>query len=983
VGLTRRTRISLLGALIAVCGLGAYLAARRPAGDEYGAGPRVRQADSDPSTSPASSSPRVPLAGRGGAGVGVPAPPTEGARGEAGRRVVLVGRVVGEGRSPVSGASVRYLGKGSDGTSGTSGPEGRFRVEVAAPESDGSWIRGAIHATHEGRAALALVRTAARGDQDVDLGTVELQPAISVVARVIQAGKPAAGAHVILWASSDLEDGATALLGEAESATDGRATFPGVPPGWANLHARAKDGAVGRADRSIGADAPSESIEISVEPARAVDVTVVTDGDPGTPIGGADISCDMTLRLGENRLTVLPYVPPLMIPPSGPDGRTRIEGLVPGETLDLGASAKGFGWQRAEVEGAGRDVTFRLAAVQDVVFPLRAVDRPAPADGTSLEVLGLSHLGTGGPQARAVTRDGQIVVSDWQGAPAIAVAPSGDVAPLLEAGHGDATTGRETEFAAPRRLDLRFVDADGAPVPRVLASLWTSRFDRMFSASPVRRADAEGRVRFENLPPWSFTVHGFLTPSDDWGIELGEADVAAADATKEIVVGSERTVVVRPVVGGKHALPSGISVSFADAVVVASEEDGATGAVTLRVRPVDPAATEGRVGVGARGLRMASATFAWPKSGGSVAVDVPLGTEPDVTIEVRADPGASPHVRVERWNADKGWEDPLRWGSAPLIEVPGVSKIELGNGRYRLRDLPSCVVSEPFDVVEGAAPARVLLDVTGLVTVRGSIVGPSGPADDRARVVVEGPNVDTTTEYGSGLATRGGRFEARLPSGHAYELRAWHPVLRAAKEGGHARVDGPRDDVVLRLVEGPKVVARVLQPNGTPLSPDLANGHSLLVRSPTNPADEGKWFEVDGAADGALSASGLPTGPAEIWLDFEGFAPLRRPAIQIAEGTTDLGEIRLEEGSAVTLRFPEKEGKIENLWGEAELEMTPSFSREAIASDTEPTARFIGLCAGRWKLALSWTDRKGESREFAGSVTVDGRTDVTVDVGAK
>jgi hypothetical protein len=43
----------------------------------------------------------------------------------------------------------------------------------------------------------------------------------------------------------------------------------------------------------------------------------------------------------------------------------------------------------------------------------------------------------------------------------------------------------------------------------------------------------------------------------------------------------------------------------------------------------------------------------------------------------------------------------------------------------------------------------------------------------------------------------------------------------------------------------------------------------------------------------------------------------------------------------------------------------------------------VGLAAGHWTLEIHWTDAQGASLDFTGSVVVDGRADVTVDVATK
>jgi hypothetical protein len=294
------------------------------------------------------------------------------------------------------------------------------------------------------------------------------------------------------------------------------------------------------------------------------------------------------------------------------------------------------------------------------------------------------------------------------------------------------------------------------------------------------------------------------------------------------------------------------------------------------------------------------------------------------------------------------------------------------------------IVSEPFEVRDGAPPIETTIDLANLAVVRGRIEAPEGTKPGSVFVVVEGVGVDMRTGYGPGRGIqRDGTFEVRFPSGRRVTIRPWHETLKpAAGEAGSVVVDGPRDGIVLRLVEGPKVRVRVLDPSGAPPIPEsVAQGTLWFRRQADTPAD---WTgrDLTMADDGIVSAPAVSIGIVDLWVDVPPYAPRLLARRTLIDGTTELGEVRLDRGSTLILRARSPKGApLPTLRGMAERIDLPPVSRDVLEpSSAGQPPEIRGLCRGTWKLQLWWKTSKDEERTLEKDVEVDGVGDVTIDV---
>jgi len=126
-------------------------------------------------------------------------------------------------------------------------------------------------------------------------------------------------------------------------------------------------------------------------------------------------------------------------------------------------------------------------------------------------------------------------------------------------------------------------------------------------------------------------------------------------------------------------------------------------------------------------------------------------------------------------------------------------------------------------------------------------------------------------------------------------LRAWHPVLSPAADGGTLRLEGPREDVTLRLAAVPtcewtmpaaykprqRVVPRVLVYHDAART-RLASEHVAELH------------------DGRARFGGCTPGTYTLWIDVvHDFAPLILSDVVLGEGRTELETPQFTAGSAV------------------------------------------------------------------------------------
>jgi hypothetical protein len=369
-------------------------------------------------------------------------------------------------------------------------------------------------------------------------------------------------------------------------------------------------------------------------------------------------------------------------------------------------------------------------------------------------------------------------------------------------------------------------------------------------------------------------------------------------------------------------------------------------------------------------------------------------------------------INYQRWEEGTGWDLWAEMFWAPGDPEPGrptsaPRPLSLRRGgRFRIYDRYSGLVSEPFDTSAGAPRKEVTLDLRTLERIRGRVEVPEGFDVTKAEVKVDGPGIDSSVaskpmhDYAPAMdwvrdPYQDGTFVVPAPSGRRVRVWVKHPALVPAEDGGSVEVEAPRDGVVLRLVEGPTLRVRLLDARGASLSGDSLARATLFVHPLAAGAEEFRQRAVRVGEDGVVRASGLETGDYDVWVDAPPLAPRRFERVHVGEGTKDLGDARLDAGATLAVKLTAGKGiVVTDVKGDVTFADVPSprvrewdIADRSIRRDLESAGdgrwRFVGLCAGRWHVHLTWKGADNADQEAERDATVDGHTDATIEVEAK
>jgi hypothetical protein len=222
----------------------------------------------------------------------------------------------------------------------------------------------------------------------------------------------------------------------------------------------------------------------------------------------------------------------------------------------------------------------------------------------------------------------------------------------------------------------------------------------------------------------------------------------------------------------------------------------------------------------------------------------------------------------------------------------------------------------------------------------------------------------------------GKSFALRIPAGRRVTISPWHWKFQPEREGGEVTLVGPRDDVVLKMGAGATLNARLTDPDGRPLSADELQHARITAVPAAHPSWEPEIGTVTPVArkTGTVSASGLPFGTLDVWIQTEGFAARRLERATVASDITDLGEVRLSRGSKVVLRRVREDGAVAPVGRPLDGWAFATFGPRQIRDLGHIRDEFTGLCAGRWHIDVwpSGTEHGSDREERALEIDVDG-----------
>ena len=899
--------------------------------------------------------------------------------------VRVTGRVVDDRRRPVAGAVLTARLFDAPEASTTSHADGGFEIETTLT-GPATFAVGSVRAVYgAGRASLGAVYQAPPA---ADVGTLELAPACSIVVRVVDEGRAVPDAALLLWT---IRDGAGLVrIGDGVTDRQGEATLGDLPPCTLLLLATGPNGRRARATVRIS-DAAPEPVMIDLKPERSLDV-LVRDAE-GKGIPGATVELAALREDERGNLQEVAFDPSPTLPSTDVAGRTTIRGLCEGDRVQLTARAAGYGPVRDWTADSGYPsglAEIRLARTRTVSWPLIAGERPTPASGTVVTLRRWPYRSGSDVPPTARVEGARLVVDGLSEGEvhAIATAPDGSLAEVHLA-KPDALP-PETSFVRPRRIEVKVTDPAGRGVPGV-SFLPRCRLFGEADWPPERRTDAEGIATFQGLPPREFRVIRWSA----WGFfeSVGEGvQLADGDAQVEARVGDEHDLEVHVRVDGEARLPSGIECHVHDALELRSEEDPARGILRIRARPWT---LSGAGSLQARGIGIESSNveFTWAKDGPTV-VSVDLHRSGTLVAHVARRAGLEFDVKLERKDTEyrRGWVGDYS-PSAGDPRGPRLRYTDLSPGEYRLRDWATGLVSETVVVRAGGNPIDISLDLSTAYEVSGRVVAPEGYEAGWARVETEGQSIDVSgiddseqePAVGRHVEGEDGTFRLLVPGGRPIVLKVTHPELVPDREEGAVTVNGPRDDVVLKLSEGPRATFRAVPPPGMPLKLeshflDGTLGTALLLTPGAAPkAVLRRGFRGEPPD---FRFSGYVPGSYDLFLDAPPFAPKTLRDVKLGAGKTELGEIAFERGSTVTVRLRSSEGKPApsasiTAWQNA----APAYFRN---QGRGPDAfRVRGLAAGHFTIQVTWTDAAGQSRDANAEIDVDGRSDLVLDVDVR
>jgi len=924
-------------------------------------------------------------------------------------RAVWFGRVVDERRFPVADATVtlRLFRNGAlELPNAKSGADGRFEI-AAPPERPNRWIENSVSAVDaRGRFAFTKFWSQAGIEGEppprTDVGTLALRDGATLRIAVTSNGGAAPRARVHLEMGKER----TRVL-ESTADDQGRVVLRGVPLDDVLVVASAEGGRGRTRVTPVSAPQnaePAISVNVELRPLRALDVAVL-DGADDAPIAGATVTLEESVFWLQDRFSSFPEISfssrPLELAEAKTDasGHARVDDLDEGTRAIVHADAEGYRgdlWHddgsHVEVPESATTVTLRLKrdGVRTARWPAAAGSAPVPPPGSEVRMRPWQARVDGSSKSKPLTgrMDGTDLVVEQ--------APSGTLALVAEAQDGsvatawlgeNATTGDAIRFKRGIKVEVVVHDPTGAPVRDVAVQL---RDQGGSPVLPTAKTGADGVALFERLTEGLVNVYvstkSPLIPEESAGaLKLGEEDARLECTLRGTTVTSEAIVQVE--LDGVPGLPSDYALTPGrDAKIVDSVEDPEHGRIRVRLS----------------GTNADAAPQIWMRAIGYLPDHVELSTTqvdppPVVTLALTRAGSLLAHVVkndkaraslvCQRWNESKrAWEklpsqySAMRWPNGP---DDGYLFEPIAAGRHCVFDETSGVTSEAVDVVAGAR-ATVALDLTRVVELSGRVELPDGEDAAFARVILDDGRHATDAEAtesrrggalpGVGVA-KDGAFRLTASSVPPPRLRAWHPWLRPAADGGAVTVADAKQPVTLRLERAPLVS----------FTPRLAGRTApermgvFLVPVPADGAEIRKCTAF--LHDGALRFLAPEPATFTLWIDPGGsLAPVVRKE-RFTGLDVDLGEIEFGPGSTLHAVLHARPGvSVPRIYVFVFALDGPKYDRQ-MNSNGESEALVHGLGPGRFEVSAGAI--MDSTVLYHGTIEVDGVNDVTISIDLK
>jgi hypothetical protein len=477
--------------------------------------------------------------------------------------------------------------------------------------------------------------------------------------------------------------------------------------------------------------------------------------------------------------------------------------------------------------------------------------------------------------------------------------------------------------------------------------------------------DDAGKARIESLFGELAEVKITGTTPYEIVAAIGTIDLRNGDLSIEYTLHERRTVEITATVDGKPGLPEGHQLwmgwlQLMD-TVVDREKGTITAAVSLprRAKPGDPV----NAWLRAPGYRSAMAKVAIPEGDAPIRATFALqrglnchvresGSRPDrlfLDLQHRSDGSEWRTVdsrnmlpRKPRKEADDGWV-----------------YLGLDPGRYRLVVHRQNLVLSETDVQPGGANT-LAVDYSRLVEIKGRVEVPEG--HDFRGVRLEWDGARTGNPFHTLGSFETGRIRVNRKTGEfrvlaiaGARLIARHPELTPDPAVGALKITGARDDVVLKLVEGPTLRFRV---------PEYFTRHPALVGNPNyrrpgvavllcrdeslkDPVFAGKAA----AKDQEWVLGGFAPGTYTLFVDVPTALPVIRHGVKLLAGDNDLGNLPMEKGGTIRIRvLVNKPFAPPRISAFATRVESPRFTR-GLNSNGEAEVVLSGLLPGRYSVS--------------------------------
>ena len=876
-----------------------------------------------------------------------PAPPAVGG-------LAVVGRVVDTKRFPVASAVVTLPVPGAGALRATSDAEGRFRIEgVPRPGAAAAWAGAVLARAPDGRAGLGQVWFTSERADPLRVEPIVVDAVLPLSVRVVRDGAPVPGARV------HLGGGVTWVL-DAAAGPDGVARFDAAPKGAWHLLARAEDFSLAGRAECLLAPELAQPVEVAVKETGTVEVKAVVKGS-ADPVPGATFRVVVVQRSPGYIWSGDPGpMPP--IAPTDAEGRTRVAGVLPDDSLVLeNPRAPGFfpaGFQRSgtRVQPGQQEATIEMAGARELRFPVEDGEVPPPADGARIALEPVAGSGGAPPEGDAFMEGTTLVVprATAHYFSAIAAAPDGARARLWADDKG--TAPKPVQFRPARTVEVIAKRPDGSPAEGAIFQL------RNQGNNPIGepfRSGADGVARATGLSGELAEV--CLQPGDApsmrfGGRPIGSVDLTKGDARIETVVPSARLFVLRVTVDGKPGLPGRFHAIVHGAMVQDLVEDPARGEVRGAV-PVEAEVKTVQASLNAPPWLPAQATADAGDGTGPLHFDLALEAGGSLHVPVVLPADKRCRLNLQSNDPERGWTHAQVAGSfvmGSLAPGPdGILRVEpLKPGRYRLVETMTGVATEAAEVRTGEIATLPPFDLSKQRYARGKVIAPEGTTMRDVRILVEGAGVETPAigpmDSQVPRAQADGTFMVRLPGDRPVTIRPSHPTLVPAAEGGTAEVVESRDDLVLRLEAGRTARVRFAVAPG-PAGSFVAGPRVLLFRG--EPVGAPASVHAAILEGDTVLFGNYPPGKWTIWIDAGTTAPptVVRDA-ELGESGAEIGPVASPEGSRVRVKILVKDGQaVPRIAVTAWREDEPRYTRW-MNSNGEAEAVLGGLGAGRFRI---------------------------------